>query len=469
MRHARKPAGGRRRAAATGSRKAPVEERVTQIAGQGIASEHAAALLARLALPVERVDGPADPSPAALWARSGAMALTGHEDGPPLAAPGPLAACAEGALRALRALAPEAPLPRDGAALLGEHAACFGYRRRGRVSPGGTCRLLRCADGWIALNLARPDDLAAVPAWLQCGALPHEPACLWREVGRRVERRGQRELIERARLLSLPLATAVPPPDRAPDWLREDTIGAARDPGTRPPLVVDLSSLWAGPLCTSLLRDAGARVLKLESTGRPDGARAGSARFFDLMNGGKASVALDLLGEAGRSALCALVERADVVVESARPRALRQLGIHAEAFLAERPGRTWVSITGYGRRDPAPGRVAFGDDAAVAAGLASATGALAGEDGPLFCGDAIADPLTGLHAAVAAFASWRSGGGRLLDLSLCDVAGHALAAGPPDRSPAPPVLGPRARPATSHARPLGADTHAVLRELGIRC
>jgi len=432
------------------------------------AREHAQALLSRLGVSVPVPERTAPATPAELWARSGAMALTGFAEGPPLSAPGPLAACAEGALLALRALAPEAPLPADGAALLGEHAACLGYRRRGRISAGGSCRLLRTADGWLAVNLARRDDVAAVPAWLECEAGDD----VWGVVEREVAWRKTAELLERGWLLSLPLAAALPPPERAPDWLTSGTaqLGEALPAApARAPLVVDLTSLWAGPLCTSLLACAGARVVKVESTGRPDGARGGSAHFFDLLNGDKASVALDFRSEAGRAALRALVDRADLVVEGTRPRALAQLGVDAEAFVAGRPGRTWVSITGYGRRDPAPGRVAFGDDAAVVAGLAVATALHHGEDAPLFCADAIADPLSGLHAAVAAWAAWTTGGGWLLDIALRDVAGHALAAGPAGPATSEPAAPPRARPAARSARPLGADTQAVLRELPLRC
>jgi crotonobetainyl-CoA:carnitine CoA-transferase CaiB-like acyl-CoA transferase len=430
------------------------------------ARDHARALIASLGVGAEVPACPEPATPAELWARCGAMALTGFADGPPLPAPGALAACAEGALLALRALAPQAPLPSDGAALLGEHAACLGHRRRGRVSAGGTCRLLRAADGWIAVNLARADDVAAVPAWLECDVAGD----VWIAVEREVAGRRTAELLERGWLLSLPLAPAAPPPALAPDWLRAAQAGESlATPPARPPLVIDLTSLWAGPLCTSLLAAAGARVVKVESTGRPDGARGGSAHFFDLLNGAKASVALDFRSESGRRALRGLVARADLVVEGTRPRALAQLGIDAEAFVAGRPGRTWVSITGYGRRDPAPGRAAFGDDAAVAAGLAAATAAHNGEAAPVFCADAIADPLAGLHAAAAAWAAWRSGGGSLLDVALRDVAGHALLAWPAGAPTSEPAAPPRARPVSQRARPLGADTAAVLRELDIPC
>ncbi|MFQ5418492.1 MAG: CoA transferase, partial [Myxococcota bacterium] len=339
---------------------------------------------------------------------------------------------------------------------------------------------LATADGWIAANLARPDDVALLPAWLG-GAPGADP---WRFVEKRLAKRAAAEVVGRARLLGLPAAVALNPRSRPPPWCRLAAVGRpAGGPRREAPLVVDLSSLWAGPLCAHLLGLAGARVVKVESTRRPDGARRGPAAFHDLMNGGKASVALDFRSAASRAALRGLVARADIVIESARPRALAQLGIDAETLVEATPGLTWLSLSGYGRRQPQANWVAFGDDAAVAAGLASATGPPGGP--PLFCGDAIADPLTGLHAAVAALASWRGGGGHLLDLSLCDVTAHALGFESELRDASVREVGgshevcvghereavaaPFARRPREAARALGADTVAVLTEQGIRC
>jgi crotonobetainyl-CoA:carnitine CoA-transferase CaiB-like acyl-CoA transferase len=239
--------------------------------------------------------------------------------------------------------------------------------------------------------------------------------------------------------------------------------------------VIDLSSLWAGPLAAHLLAGLGARVVKVESPARPDGARLGPAAFFDLLNAGKENVALDLRTPAGRDRLRRLIGWADLVVESARPRGLAQLGVDAEALLAEHPGLSWLSITGYGRPDPGGAWVAFGDDAAVAGGLVARD-----PDGaPLFCGDALADPLTGLHAAWAAACALHAGGGALLDVSLCGVAADAGAGGldplarvvsDGDRvvhmGRSASVASPRARRPAGRARALGADTAAVLREVG---
>ena len=97
------------------------------------------------------------------WATSGAMALTGARDGPPLSPGWSVASFMAGMANDLVALG----VPRvDGAALLGERAARSRLTRRGVIAPGGSCRLVRAADGWIAVNLARPDDVALANAWL---------------------------------------------------------------------------------------------------------------------------------------------------------------------------------------------------------------------------------------------------------------------------------------------------------------
>jgi crotonobetainyl-CoA:carnitine CoA-transferase CaiB-like acyl-CoA transferase len=227
--------------------------------------------------------------------------------------------------------------------------------------------------------------------------------------------------------------------------------------------VVDLSSLWAGPLCTRILRDAGARVVKVESTRRPDGARAGTTLFFDLMHAGKESVALDFSTGDGRRALRALVDAADVVVESSRPRALEQLGIDAR----EHPG-IWLGISGYGRAAPGRDWVAFGDDAAVAGGIAALTGQPGGP--PLFCADAYADPVSGLFGAIAVLACLAGDEAWLVDLSMRDVVAHLLdgaSRSEPGATPSVTAEPPPLPVAPGPAPALGEHTRTVLRELGI--
>jgi hypothetical protein len=305
----------------------------------------------------------------------------------------------------------------NGAALLSERAAFMQLGGQGHISANGSCRLLQASDGWIALNLARDDDWDLMPAWLESVG----DVSSWQAIAAQVASRAVPRLLEQGRLMGLPVAAANHPSTPAESWFSICVRAAGKKIKRSPPLVIDLSSLWAGPLCTHLLLQTGARVIEVESKARPDGARRGNSDVFDLLNGGKESAVFDLSRLAGVQQLVALLKQADIVVEGSRPRALQQLGIDAEALVKAVPGLTWVSITGYGRREPGANWVAFGDDAAVAAGVA-----MANASPPLFCGDALADPLTGIHAALAAMAFWQGGGGVLLDLNLHDVTAHCL-------------------------------------------
>ncbi|MCP3983896.1 MAG: CoA transferase [bacterium] len=400
---------------------------------------------------------PGEPA-ASAWARSGALWLTGWSEKPPVLPSVPLPSCMDGAVAVLRALAPEAELDDlDGAALLGEHAALAGLGRRGRISPGGSARLLPAVDGWLVANLPRDEDLRSLPAWL--GIQPTTGTDVWGAVAAGIAARPLEELIERAHLLGIAVDAVRPAglSSEAP-WLRVAERGPSGPPCNSRPLVVDLSSLWAGPLCADLLRRCGATVWKVESIRRPDGARAGPPAFFDLLNAGKASVALDLGDASGRAALRKLVDAADVVIEASRPRALEQLGIDAAAWVRKQSGRIWLSLTAYGLGESARDRVGFGDDVAAAAGLAwSMTG------GPLFVADAPADPLTAVHAAVAVLAARRRGESCRLDVSLASmVAAVCAMARDVQQDLGHRILKPRARAASEVAHVLGADTEEAL-------
>lgn len=377
----------------------------------GLALRHGRTLLAALEL-----DGDVRPlgdHPALAWRRSGLLEVTGHPDGPGLVCPVAMTAAADGALAALRAIAPGGHrLPSNGPALLGERARLMGLTRRAASSPGGTCRLLTARDGSIAVNLAREADWDLVEAWLG------ETAKDWDAIARLVASRRRDPLMRQGRLLGLPVADAAGTLRSPLPFIIERLAAPGKASGT--PLVVDLSALWAGPLAGSLLQAAGARVWKVESHDRPDGARSGNPRFHDLLNSGKASLALDFRHP---EHLRALVRKADIVIEGSRPRALQQLGIEARAEAAR--GATWISITGHGRTGEAANWTGFGDDAAVAGGLCTAMAR--GWREPLFAGDAIADPLTGITAALAGWAGWRTGGGVLVSLALSQVAANACA------------------------------------------
>lgn len=317
-------------------------------------------------------------------------------------------------------------------------AALLGLDPPSRISSGGASRLLATADGWCAFTLSRVEDYEALPALLEIGDVGADP---WDSLAAAARARKAEEIVARARLLDMPAAV-----------LGEAVASDAKIVRHSAPLsrsitdllVVDLSSMWAGPLCGRLLAAAGATVVKVETPGRPDGTRGGHPDFFNWMNSEKLCYSGDF---------AQLLRGADVVIEGSRPAALARRGLGAEQ-VPGRPGRIWLRLSGYGAIHP--DWVAFGDDAAVAGGLVTFRG-----DCPVFCGDAIADPLSGLAATAAILDALASGGGVIIDVAMSAVA--ATYAGLPDagvertqpRAPALP---------SEPAHELGAD-NAHVREL----
>jgi hypothetical protein len=287
--------------------------------------------------------------------------------------------------------------------LLADRAGVLGLRPEQvltRDSPGARrrCRLLAAADGWVALNLSRDDDRALLPAlaggsgWeAAAAAAAAAPAASFRD---------------RAAELQLPVAVvgeALPLP-LAP-------AGSSAVPAR----VLDLSALWAGPMCGGLLAMAGARVLRVESVSRPDPTAAVAPRLDRWLNGAKERLPLDLRSPAARARLRAEVERCDLLITSARAAALARLGLAPGLF----PGLGWVAVTGHGFTGAGAARVGFGDDCAAAGGL------VAWNDGaPEWRGDALADPLTGLEAALAVLSGRRG----FIDMPMARVAAAYAAA-----------------------------------------
>ncbi len=279
------------------------------------------------------------------------------------------------------------------------------------------------------------------------------PPTRGRRCGSWAATRSVSDVTERAALLDIPAAglgdAAAAPPRVVALGPRTSARGLA---GL---LVADLSSMWAGPLCGQLLARAGATVVKVESPRRPDGTRAGNRAFFDWINGEKFSYSIDF----DTAELRELLEVADIVIEGSRPAALARRGLGSE-HVAPRAGRIWLRIAGHDERS---GRPAFGDDAAVGGGLVGTSA-----QGPVFCGDAIADPLTGLEATAAVAESLGRGGGELIQLSMAAIAAtYAATPTAPSLSerPAPP---PPVPPASRPAPELGADNDTVRRVVSER-
>lgn len=372
----------------------------------------------------------------------------------------PLASIAHRALNRLAAASGSASLAAlDGATLLGERAMRAGLRIPDRTSAGGGCRLFEALGDTIALSLARSADREMLPALFEKDELDANDDAA---IAACIAGSDAHALLIRGRSMGLAIAAeqemrpaleATPLFGRSgsPAWteltsgpagppLRASAPSAAA-PGstatgvTAPavsaaapsaPRVVDLSALWAGPLAAHLLRLAGADVVKVESRSRPDALRDAEGDFYALLNQGKATVAIDLADGGDRRALLSLIAASDIVIEAARPRALAQLGIDADRIVSATPGLVWISITGHGTTGEAAGWVGFGDDCGVAGGLSAALRAATGRTG--FVGDAIADPLTGIFAAIGAWEAWSERRGVRLGLAMSHVVARSLAA-----------------------------------------
>lgn len=381
------------------------------------------------------------------WGSSGLAYLTGLPDGPPDFSRANVLARAQ---RVAAAVTDRTGLAIDAAVLLAGRAALLGLTRAGRVSPGGATRMLAARDGWCAITLSRADDVAAVPALLRLDGVPGDP---WPSVQRWAATQLVVAVAERARLLDIPAASLGEAAATPPRITR--TGPRAPERALTGLLVADLSSMWAGPLCGQLLARAGATVVKVESHQRPDGTRKGNHAFFDWINGQKLSYCVDFGSQADE--LRELLASADIVIESSRPAALARRRL-APDDIPPRPGRTWLRINGYDDSRPA-----FGDDAAVAGGLVGAAG-----DGPVFCADAIADPLTGLEAAAAVADSLGRGGGELIHISMAGVAATYAALPMVASASAHPASPPPSPPATGAAPELGADNGTVRRLISER-
>ena len=338
------------------------------------------------------------------WAQSGMAYLTGDREIPDFSRAQILE----------RADTVAAMFGADAGELLTGRAALMGTSRAGQQAVGGGTRLIRCHDTWVAITLSRAGDIDSLQALLESADPIEDP---WDVLNQSLSHLHADEIVERAQLLEIPAAVlgsvATDPFEITRAW------PARPAPDLSDLLVVDLSAMWAGPLCGHLLQKLGATVIKVESPHRPDGARAGNRDFFAWMNGHKLFYTSELTHRA--VGLSGLLDVADVVIEASRPRALEQAGLDAPTR-SPRDGRVWVRITGYGRATGMTNRVAFGDDAAVAGGLVGR-----GKRGPVFCGDAIADPLTGLEAAGAVLASLARGGGEIIDVAMAAVAAQYAA------------------------------------------
>jgi crotonobetainyl-CoA:carnitine CoA-transferase CaiB-like acyl-CoA transferase len=197
-------------------------------------------------------------------------------------------------------------------------------------------------------------------------------------------------------------------------------------------VVLDATQVMAGPYCTMVLCDMGARVIKVEPP-RGDSSRAMSGSVgaespaFNAVNRGKYGIVLDLQQAAARDAFRRLARTADVLVENYRPGVMARLGLDYATLAKENPRLVYASISGYGQTGPSASKGGFDLVAQGASGIMSVTG----EPGrpPVKAGLPLTDLGAGLFALAAILAAvhWRSSSGRgqYIDTSLFE-AGLAL-------------------------------------------
>jgi crotonobetainyl-CoA:carnitine CoA-transferase CaiB-like acyl-CoA transferase len=193
--------------------------------------------------------------------------------------------------------------------------------------------------------------------------------------------------------------------------------------------VLDTTRALAGPLCTMVLGDLGADVVKIEEPGRGDETRfwgppfAGDAGPTLIgYNRNKRSVALDLRTPEGRATCLELARHCDVFAENFRPGTVKRFGLDYDAVRAVRPDVIYCSISGYGQSGPMATRPAVDLMVQAVGGLMALTGEPEGR--PAKAAAPVADTMGGLSAAIAVMGALmerqRTGVGRHLDISMLD-------------------------------------------------
>ena len=195
-------------------------------------------------------------------------------------------------------------------------------------------------------------------------------------------------------------------------------------------VVLDLSQIMAGPVCTMTLADMGADVIKVEKPQGGDDARRMGPPFiqgwsagFLAVNRNKRSLAIDLRNDLGRGAFLELLAKADVVVENFRPGVMARLGLDYLSLLALRPSLVYCSISGFGGTGPYASRGGFDLVAQGMSGLMSITGHPGSP--PAKVGVPITDISAGLMAANGILCAYihalKTGAGQQVDTSILEA------------------------------------------------
>lgn len=168
--------------------------------------------------------------------------------------------------------------------------------------------------------------------------------------------------------------------------------------------VIDMTRVLAGPYCTMVLLDLGARVIKVEVPERGDDARHigpfvnGKSAYFMSLNRGKESIALDLRGEADKKIFEGLLSSADILVENYRPGVMEKLGFGWEALHKKYPRLIYAAASGFGHTGPYRDRAAYDVIVQGMGGIMSVTGHPGSP--PTRVGSSIGDIAAGMFTAI---------------------------------------------------------------------
>jgi CoA:oxalate CoA-transferase len=224
-----------------------------------------------------------------------------------------------------------------------------------------------------------------------------------------------------------PLQARLPPLFCAHHSFEQENLMAASGPLSGI-TVLDLSRILAGPYCTFLMAELGARVIKLEPPGKGDDAREygpfrnGKSTYFASINRGKQSIALDLKDAADKKIFEKLLGIADVLVENFRPGTMEKLGYGWEALHPRYPRLIYAAASGFGHTGPASKKPAYDMVMQAIGGIMSITGH-PGQP-PARVGVSIGDIGAGLYTAVAVNAALvhreRTGEATKIDVAMFD-------------------------------------------------
>ncbi|MCD1286407.1 MULTISPECIES: CoA transferase [unclassified Brevibacterium] len=192
--------------------------------------------------------------------------------------------------------------------------------------------------------------------------------------------------------------------------------------------VIDASTIIAGPLCTQILGDNGAEVIKIEHPSKPDGLRGhgyqkdGQPIWWKEVSRNKRGIALNLGRPDGAEVLRRLAAGSDVLVENFRPGTLERWGIGPEELHEINPGLIIVRITGFGQEGPYSARPGFGTLAESMSGFAHLTGP--SDAPPSLPAFGLADSICGIAASSATMMALRhrdaTGEGQVVDMSILE-------------------------------------------------